>query len=48
MKINILSLFLVKTKLFVKKIKIFLKIEKKEEPTHNKENEKTDDIYPLW
>tara|TARA_B110000971_G_C19978180_1_gene486030 strand:+ start:64 stop:210 length:147 start_codon:yes stop_codon:yes gene_type:complete len=46
-KINIISLFLDKTKLYIKKIKIFLKIEK-EKPIENKDNDKTDDIYPLW
>ena len=44
---NILSLFLVKMKLFFKKVEIFLKI-KKEEPNQSKKNNKTDDIYPLW
>jgi len=46
-KINILSLFLVKMKLFIKKIKNFLKIETKK-PKQNKDSDKIEDIYPLW
>ena len=46
-KINIFSLFLVKMKLFIQKIKKFLKIETKKSK-QSKDNDKTDDIYPLW